>query len=153
MTGPSAIGKLLHLVFLSTRSLTLGARAAITLDDGRIVLVRHTYAKGWTLPGGGVERGESALQALHREIEQETRISLTAVPVLHGIFCNRRASPRDHVLVYRCSATGPVPILKPNLEIAEVAAFLPDALPADLEPGTRARITEIRTSSLPSEDW
>src|SRR5262249_38686344 len=39
------------------RPATLGVRALINDETGRVLLVRHTYAKGWHLPGGGVENG------------------------------------------------------------------------------------------------
>lgn len=62
---------LLHRVFKLTRGMTLGVRAACFDGEGRIFLVRHTYVPGWYMPGGGVERGETALDALRKELREE----------------------------------------------------------------------------------
>ncbi len=55
-------------------------RAIVINGNGEILLVRpHGYADGeWTLAGGGVEQGESAHQAMCREIAEELGILRTA---------------------------------------------------------------------------
>lgn len=48
---------------------------AVILNSGGQVLVGRNKRHGpghWQLPQGGIERGESPLQAVHREIEEET---------------------------------------------------------------------------------
>lgn len=74
--------RLLHFVFLFTRGATLGVRALCFDDAGRIFLVRHTYLPGWYLPGGGVERGETLLMALNKEIREEGNLEATSTPSL-----------------------------------------------------------------------
>lgn len=53
-------------------------RAVVVNDSGKFLLVRpHGYTEGqWTLAGGGVEDGESALQAMRREIAEELGVVL-----------------------------------------------------------------------------
>ena len=68
-----------------TRGMTLGVRALVIGPDGRIFLVKHSYVGGWHLPGGGVEPGETLIDALIRELREEGNLEPTAPPVLHGI--------------------------------------------------------------------
>jgi 8-oxo-dGTP pyrophosphatase MutT (NUDIX family) len=55
-------------------------------EEGRILLVR-TKRGGWEFPGGQVEVGENLLDALIREIKEESGID-AAVSHLVGIFSN-----------------------------------------------------------------
>ena len=47
----------MHVWFRLSRPMTLGARGVVLDPDGRILLVKQTYTRGWLLPGGGVEAG------------------------------------------------------------------------------------------------
>src|SRR6185295_10233422 len=81
--------------------LTIGVRTVVRDDDGRVLLVRHTYAPGWHFPGGGVNKRETALDAAVREVREETQIELTEPPALVGIYLNLSQVKSDHILVYR----------------------------------------------------
>ena len=92
--------RLAHLSFLITRPMTLGVRAVVIDRDDRVLLVRHGYVSGWHFPGGGVEVGETCMEALARELEEEASVALEGPPLLHGVFFNAQSSRRDHVAVY-----------------------------------------------------
>jgi len=135
------------------RGMTLGVRAAL-LQDGQVVLVRHTYVSGWFLPGGGVEVGESVNGALVREIAEEAGAVLIGPAELFAIYRNAHADPRDHVALYVCRQWEQRHVLKlPNHEIIASKLFPLDALPADTSAGTRARLREIFEGSPRSSDW
>ena len=135
--------RLSHLFFRFARSMTLGVRAVVLDKDDRVFLVMHSYLSGWYLPGGGVEVGESLLEALQRELMEEGRIELVAQPALHGLFLNSHVSRRDHVAVYVVRDYRQDGLPEPNREIAACGFFAPDALPEGTTPGTRLRIAEV----------
>ena len=143
----------LHTYFLARRGLTLGVRAVVRSDDSKFLLVRHTYTKGWHFPGGGVEKGQTAEQALKNELRQETGLQLFGKPVMHGAFHNSAVSKRDHVLVYLCNVQGTLAAKPKSLEIAEIGYFAFEDLPSDINPGTARRIQEILAREKISETW
>ena len=147
------IRRLMHVYWRFARGATLGARAMVIDGQGRVFLVKHPYVAGWHLPGGGVETGETLLTALARELGEEGNILITAPPVLHGIFFNRRASRRDHVALYivRDFRQHAPPL--PDYEIVEHGFFAPDALPEDTGRATRARIAEVFSGVALSKLW
>src|SRR5271156_7057842 len=91
-----AIRRGFHLYWRMSRGLTLGVRGLVVDEAGRIFLVKHTYVRGWYLPGGGVEPGETLLDALARELKEEGNIELVEQPQLHAVYFNEQVSQRDH---------------------------------------------------------
>jgi ADP-ribose pyrophosphatase YjhB (NUDIX family) len=132
--------------------MTLGVRAACFDADGRIFLVRHTYLPGWYMPGGGVERHETALQALAKELREEGNLEIRGAPELLHAYLNRNASPRDHVLFYRV-VVEQTRLRLPDREIAESGFFALDALPDGVTSATLRRLAELRGEVERSDYW
>jgi ADP-ribose pyrophosphatase YjhB (NUDIX family) len=148
-----ALRRVLHVYWRFARGMTLGVRALVIDDDGRIFLVKHSYVSGWHLPGGGVEAGETLTQAVARELREEGNIEVTAPPQLHGIFFNDRASRRDHVALFVVRAFRQSAAPAPDREIIAHGFFALDALPNDTTASTRARIIEVLGGAPASERW
>ena len=77
--------RVFHLYWRFARGMTLGVRGVVLDGENRVFLVKHSYVSGWHLPGGGVEVGESFIEALRRELMEEGRVEMTAEPALHGM--------------------------------------------------------------------
>ncbi len=145
--------RVFHLYWRMARGMTLGVRGVVLDGDNKVFLVRHSYVAGWHLPGGGVEVGETFLEALRRELVEEGRIELTAEPALHGLFFNGHVSRRDHVAVYIVRQFRQDRPPEPNHEIVECGFYDADALPADTTQGTRLRIAEVLGGAAPIATW
>lgn len=137
------------------RPLTLGVRAIILDDEGRVLLVRHSYVDGWYLPGGGVERGETALSAVTREIDEEAGILLKAGERLQqlGLFANFREFKSDHVVLYLVRPMQYDSVVRTSFEIAEYGFYAIEDLPEGTTRGTRARLSEFKSGAAFSDMW
>lgn len=154
---PSIRTRLVHQLItfgaLFQRPMTLGVRGLIIDKEDRVLLVKHTYVSGFYLPGGGVETGETILQALERELFEECAVSLKSPPLLYNIYLNKRSSSRDHVALFvirNFCDEGP---RLPDKEIAEVKYFPVDQLPDDATPATQRRIDEVLNNIEMSPYW
>lgn len=60
-----------------------GALVAVHVD-GKLLLIRNSYRRGWTLPGGGVEPGEKSIDAAARELGEELGfvVAIGGVPIV-----------------------------------------------------------------------
>jgi 8-oxo-dGTP pyrophosphatase MutT (NUDIX family) len=149
----SLVNRLMHFYWRFSRGLTVGVRAVVLDGEGRVFLIKHGYARGWHLPGGGVETGETLVQALARELREEGNIELTGPPRIHGVFFHPLYSQRDHVTIYVVRDFRQNGTPEPNREIAASGFFPLDALPADTTAGTRARIAEVLGGGTIAERW
>jgi ADP-ribose pyrophosphatase YjhB (NUDIX family) len=148
-----AIRRLLHLYWRFARGLTVGVRALVIDEAGRVFLVKHSYVAGWYLPGGGVEADETLAAALARELREEGNIELREPPRLFAVYFNRRISRRDHVAFYVVRSFVQSAPPQPTSEIVAHGFFSPGSLPEDATRATRERIAEVLENRSVADIW
>lgn len=135
-----------------TRGKTLGVRGLVTDAQGRVLLVEHTYLEGWWLPGGGVDAGENAYDAVRRECREEAGIIVRGDPKLLSIHSNERFFPGDHVLLFRIDDYE-VGERTSHGEIKDIAFYALDDLPQTINGGSLRRIQEALMGFPVDPDW
>jgi ADP-ribose pyrophosphatase YjhB (NUDIX family) len=147
-----AIRRVLHVYWRFARGMTFGVRAVVIDPAGRVLLVKHSYVSGWHLPGGGVEVGETAEDALGRELVEEAGVTAREA-ALFGLYFNARISRRDHVALYVVrdfvKDGGP----RHPREIIDHGFFAPDTLPEGTTRGTQARLDEVLKGVPRAHRW
>jgi 8-oxo-dGTP pyrophosphatase MutT (NUDIX family) len=141
-----------RIAMRQVRGLTVGVRVMVFDDQGRVLLIEHSYTPGWHFPGGGVERGESAEIAAARELEEEAGVRPDGRMTLVSIHDNARLFRGDHVLLYRVDRWTPTPVTTRG-EILRRDWFDPRDLPEGATDGTRRRLAEVLDGTPPDLFW
>jgi ADP-ribose pyrophosphatase YjhB (NUDIX family) len=136
-----------------TRGMTLGVQAVITKSGNEVLLIRHGYRPGWHFPGGGVEWSETLVDALAREVSEETGVIIKGEPRLHGIFANFQAAPCDHVALYVVDEWEQPQVPAATFEIQEQRFFPLSSLPDDAVKGVQRRVAEIFGAENIGQHW
>jgi ADP-ribose pyrophosphatase YjhB (NUDIX family) len=95
----------------------LGGASGLIVRDGKVLLIRRgkePYKNHWSLPGGGVERGETIREAVKREVLEETGLEVDVGLVagyreeVLGPHTAGLVGPDEHylVLAFHCTVTG-----------------------------------------------
>lgn len=59
-----------------TPSFRVAAACVLMRPDGTVLLVRHSYRRGWGLPGGLIRRGEDPADGAVRETREEIGVDV-----------------------------------------------------------------------------
>jgi len=125
------------------------AAAAVVFDSGgRILLIRRSDNGRWALPGGTMETGETADQAVVREVKEETGYDVR-VRRLVGVYSEPEHTtityPDGNTVAYvsilfECEITGGTAELSD--ESTAVEWHSPEALPEPFHSGHRPRVLD-----------
>ncbi|MFW9792916.1 MAG: NUDIX hydrolase [Candidatus Thorarchaeota archaeon] len=128
---------------------------AIVVGSKGVLLVRRDKDPGvglWSIPGGGVEIGETQEKSLIREVLEETGIQCEIVEFVSTadlITPDVNGRIEYHYLLNHYLARALTETTKPEIPEAEVGWFHPDELPPDMaSPRITSLILSVRKRIL-----
>ena len=123
-----------------------GVSVVVTNLSGDVLLLKHSYGPDvWSLPGGGLGRGEDPLEAARREVREELGVELGRIEPVATLEEVLSGSPHTaHVFAAVCDQRP-----QPDGREVTVARFFPShSLPEPLARTTRERIAAWRARGL-----
>src|SRR5579875_2271408 len=99
----------------------------VTDDQDRILMIRRTDNGNWAVPGGGIELGESLIEAAMRETKEESGVDCQ-ITGISGIYTDPR-----HIILYTS-----------NGEARQEFSIVLTARPAGGQPAPSSETSEVR---------
>jgi ADP-ribose pyrophosphatase YjhB (NUDIX family) len=130
------------LVRAGTPGYTVGA-VCLLQHDGRLLFLRQPHREGWSLPGGLLGRGETAEDAVAREVREETGIEIEP-----GLPSTVKVNPalRRVDVIFHVPVSAP-PRVTPGGEAEDARWLHPDDVLDDAD-GPTLEILELARPSL-----
>ena len=123
-----------------------GVSVVITNLTGDVLLLKHSYGPDvWSLPGGGLARGENPEAAARREVREELGVELARIEPIGTLEEVLSGSPHTaHVFAAVCDQR-PRP---DGREVKEARFFPSHSLPEPIGRTTRTRIAAWRARGV-----
>jgi 8-oxo-dGTP diphosphatase len=140
--------RLLRLWWLVRGPRHRGALVAVW-QDGEILVLRSSYRRDWSLPGGGIARGESPRDAAARELREEIGLvvapeSLHEAQAIELIWEHRS----DHTTIFELTLPERPALRLDNREIVGAAFRAPDTIAIDeVAPHVALYLARFRTKN------
>ena len=127
-----------------------GTCAAVFNERGEILLQRRADNGFWSMPGGGVDPGESVQQGVLREVREETGLYVRVVRLV-GVYSDPRNYMITHYpggdivhnvsLCFVCERVAGT--LQLSAESTDIGYFPVEALPEPMMPSHRIRLKDV----------
>lgn len=111
-------------------------------NQGEVLLVKNSYVRYYSLPGGYLKRGETAHQAAVRELAEETGVRVRPEDLRLSVEESHEwEGKHDHVTIFELEVASRPSVRVDNREVVEARFFTPArALELDLFPPLRRSI-------------
>jgi len=122
----------------TNNTFTVTAAGIIFNTEGKVLLLKHRFraGSGWGIPGGFLQAGEQADEALRREMREEIDLEIDGARIF-AVRTFKRQNQIEIVFVSRASGN----IEPKSIEVERVAWFPPNALPDGL-PSDQKKLIE-----------
>jgi 8-oxo-dGTP diphosphatase len=105
---------------------TQGAQVVVW-NYGRVLLIRNSYRKQYTFPGGYIRRGEDTANAASRELYEETKIAVPADKLRLAFNCSYNHHKQEgHDDIYEIQLASEPRVCIDNREVIEARFVTPD---------------------------
>lgn len=130
-------------VRLSQNKFTASVAAVVFNENDEVLLLDHVLRPqpGWAIPGGFMNFGEQPIEAIKREICEETGLNLKKLEMFRV-----RTIGRHIEILFRAEAVGDAKVK--SLEINAVGWFKVDELPEQMREIEKSMIQELLKNSL-----
>jgi 8-oxo-dGTP diphosphatase len=121
---------------------SVGVFAVVQNQKDEVLCIKLNYGSGnWTLPGGHLDKNESPIEGVKREVFEETGHK---VEVVNFVGLYSAPEKDDLVLLFRADILHEG-TFRPNEEIQQIGFFAVDELPEPIHPWNRKRIHDAFT--------
>jgi ADP-ribose pyrophosphatase YjhB (NUDIX family) len=125
---------------------SVSVAAAVTNNDGRVLVIRRRDTGAWQLPGGILELGETIEQGVRREVHEETGVTVEPIR-LTGVYKNMNRGVV--ALVFLARPIGGTP--QPTDEADAVEWWTADQVPDTMDEAFSIRILDaLRENPAPA---
>ena len=100
---------------------------AIVFDEGRLLVIKDRISSGYKLPGGHIDKNESIINAVKREVYEETGINIEFESIINiGHFRNGQFGESNLYIVCTAKALSKEISINDSNEIEEARWMLPE---------------------------
>ncbi len=143
-------GFLRRIYWFIFRPNTFGAKGLL-IDNGKVLLVKTTYSRQFTIPGGGIKKGEKPEDTVKRELQEETGIEVLACHKI-GEYENKTEFKNDQITLFYIDDFQ-LGEKMDSPEIDQFSFFSLDGLPKNVSPATKRRLNTLNSEKVEHGKW